>query len=42
MKTVSDELLDELMDYMREAEEGEILPRFRSVTSAPRRWPTIS
>ncbi|MDP9835278.1 fructose-1,6-bisphosphatase/inositol monophosphatase family enzyme [Neorhizobium huautlense] len=33
MKTVSDELLDELMGIMREASAGEILPRFRSVTS---------
>lgn len=33
MKTVSDELLDELMGIMREAAAGEILPRFRSVTS---------
>lgn len=33
MKTVSDELLDELMSIMREAAAGEILPRFRSVTS---------
>jgi len=33
MKTVSDELLDELMGIMREAAVGEILPRFRSVTS---------
>lgn len=33
MKTVSDELLDELMGIMREAATGEILPRFRSVTS---------
>jgi fructose-1,6-bisphosphatase/inositol monophosphatase family enzyme len=33
MKTVSDELLDELMGIMHEAAAGEILPRFRSVTS---------
>jgi fructose-1,6-bisphosphatase/inositol monophosphatase family enzyme len=33
MKTVSDELLDELMGIMSEAAAGEILPRFRSVTS---------
>lgn len=33
MKTVSDELLDALMGIMREASAGEILPRFRSVTS---------
>ncbi|MEB2847356.1 inositol monophosphatase [Rhizobiales bacterium RZME27] len=33
MKAVSDELLDELMGIMREASAGEILPRFRSVTS---------
>lgn len=33
MKTVSDDLLDELMGIMREAAAAEILPRFRSVTS---------
>lgn len=33
MKNVSDELLDELMGIMRGAAAGEILPRFRSVTS---------
>jgi len=42
MKTVSDELLDELMDYMREAAEGEILPRFRSVTSDSIRAKTMA
>ncbi|MGE7368813.1 inositol monophosphatase family protein [Neorhizobium sp. NPDC001467] len=33
MNTVSDELLHELMGIVREAAAGEILPRFRSVTS---------
>ncbi|MGA1830902.1 inositol monophosphatase family protein [Rhizobium wenxiniae] len=42
MKTVSDELLDELMDYMREAAEREILPRFRSVTSDSIRAKTMA
>jgi len=42
MKTVSDELLDELMDYMREAAEGEILPRFRSVKSDSIRAKTMA
>ncbi len=42
MKTVSDALLDELMGYMREAAAGEILPRFRSVTSDTIRAKTMA
>ncbi len=42
MKTVSDELLDELMGIMREASAGEILPRFRSVTSDSIRAKTMA
>ncbi len=42
MKTVSDALFDELMGYMREAAAGEILPRFRSVTSDTIRAKTMA
>lgn len=42
MNTVSDELLDELMGIMREAAAGEILPRFRSVTSDTIRAKTVA
>lgn len=42
MKTASDELLDELMGIMREAAAGEILPRFRSVSSDSIRAKTMA
>lgn len=42
MKTVSNELLDELMDTMREAAAGEILPRFRPVFSDSIRAKTMA
>lgn len=42
MKTVSDALLQDLMNDMREAAAGEILPRFRSVTSDSIRAKTMA
>lgn len=42
MKAVSDELLNELMGYMREAASAEILPRFRSVSSDSIRAKTVA
>lgn len=42
MNTVSDELLDELMNHMREAAAGEILPRFRAVVSDSIRAKTMA
>lgn len=42
MKAVSDELLNELMGYMREAASTEIMPRFRSVSSDSIRAKTVA
>lgn len=42
MKTISDDLLEELMNYVREAAAGEILPRFRSVSSDSIRAKTVA
>jgi fructose-1,6-bisphosphatase/inositol monophosphatase family enzyme len=42
MKTVSDDLLDELMTYVREASAEEILPRFHSVSSDSIRAKTMA
>lgn len=42
MKTIDDDLLKELMNYVREAAAGEILPRFRSVSSDSIRAKTVA
>lgn len=42
MKTVNDDLLDELMSYVREAAVEEILPRFRSISSDSIRAKTVA
>lgn len=42
MKRINDDLLDELMNYVREAAAGEILPRFRSVSSDSIRAKTVA
>ncbi|MFK0334832.1 inositol monophosphatase family protein [Rhizobium sp. NPDC090275] len=42
MKTINDELLGELMSYVRETAAGEILPRFRPVSSDSIRAKTMA
>ncbi|MBB3962903.1 inositol monophosphatase family protein [Rhizobium metallidurans] len=42
MKAVNDDLLDELMSYVREAAAEEILPRFRSISSDSIRAKTVA
>ncbi|MBO9196950.1 inositol monophosphatase [Rhizobium sp. 16-449-1b] len=42
MKRIDDDLLKELMNYVREAAAGEILPRFRSVSSDSIRAKTVA